>query len=152
MPDTLLTNDPEQVRDFCVNHSEKGVIYKPLRGGPGTEGGQHVVLWAGTVTADDITESVRRTTHLFQARVPRAYAVRMTIVGHRLFTVRLDAPLDSTALDWRTYPPDQLLYTPVDVPADVSAAIHRLMATSGWSTPLPTSSLLPTSSGHSSAI
>lgn len=131
VPDTLLTNDPVQARDFCSVHREQGVVYKPLRGGPRSEAGHHVVLWATEVTAEDVTDAVRRTTHLFQARVPCAYPVRMTIVGHRLFAVRMDAPGDGTTLDWRTFTSEELTYTPIDVPTPVATGIKQVMGTFG---------------------
>lgn len=129
--DTLITNDPDHARLFCRTHAEHGVVYKPLRGGPGSENGQHVTLRASSVTESGIRETVRATTHLFQERVPCDYAVRMTVVGARIFAVRLDPPAGSAALDWREYPSDQLTYTPVAVPAPVAAGVHRLTASFG---------------------
>lgn len=132
VPDTLLTNDPEQARDFCSVHRADGVIYKPLRGGPASENGQHVALRAVPVTAEEIDENVRRTTHQFQARVPCAYAVRMTVVGRRLFAVRLDPPSGADeALDWREYDTADLRYTPIDVPRPVAGGVLRMMTAFG---------------------
>lgn len=126
VPASLLTNDPAQARDFCRAHTE-GVIYKPLNGSPGTEDGHRVALRADTVTAEEITEGVRRTTHLFQARVPCAYAVRLTVVGRRFFAARIDTPSAVDAVDWRAH--DKLTYTPIDFPDDVAAGMGRLMNT-----------------------
>lgn len=126
VPDTLLTNDPDHARLFCRTHTEHDVIYKPLRGGPGSENGEHVTLRANRVTAADIRETVRATTHLFQERVPCDFAVRMTVVGSRIFAVRLDPPAGTTALDWRDHPTEQLTYTPVEVPARVADSVRHL--------------------------
>ncbi|MGW1676049.1 ATP-grasp ribosomal peptide maturase [Saccharopolyspora sp. NPDC002376] len=128
VPESLLTNDPTQARDFCRTHRE--VIYKPLTGGPGTENGHRVALRADTVSAEEITDAVRRTTHLFQVRVSCAYAVRLTVVGRRLFAARIDTPSDVDVVDWRAVH-DQLTYTPIDVPDDVAAGIHKVMDTFG---------------------
>ncbi|MPZ84698.1 MAG: ATP-grasp ribosomal peptide maturase [Actinophytocola sp.] len=125
VPESLLTNDPEQARDFCRSHPE-GVIYKPLYGGPGSENGHRVALRADTVTADEITDGVRRTSHLFQVRVPCAYAVRLTIVGRRLFAARIDTPAGVSAVDWRAVH-DHLTYTRVDVPDTVAAGLRAVM-------------------------
>lgn len=131
VPDTLLTNDPEHARLFCRTHTDHGVIYKPLRGGPGSENGQYVTLRATSVTEAAIRDTVRATTHLFQERVPCDYAVRMTVVGSRIFAVRLDPPAGSAALDWRDHPSDQLTYTPVDVPTHVADGVRRLTTAFG---------------------
>lgn len=124
VPESLLTNDPEQARLFCSTHSD--VIYKPLTGGPGSEGGHRVALRADTVTADQITDGLRRTTHLFQTRIPCAYSVRVTVVGRRVFAVRIDTPGGVDAVDWRAVH-DQLSYAPIDVPADVAVRLNAVM-------------------------
>jgi ATP-grasp ribosomal peptide maturase len=126
VPASLITNDPEHARAFCEAYREHGVIYKPLRGGPATENGRPVALYATTVTAADITDNVARTSHLFQARVPCAYAVRLTIVGRRLFAVRIDAPPSASTVDWRAVH-DQLTYTRIDVPDDITDRVNQLM-------------------------
>ena len=128
VPESLLTNDPDQARLFCRTHKE--VIYKPLTGGPGSENGHRVALRADIVTADQITDGIRRTTHLFQERIPCAYAVRLTVVGSRMFAVRIDTPAGVEVVDWRAVH-DQLAYTPIDVPADVVSGINALMDTLG---------------------
>ena len=78
-------------------------VYKPLHGGPSSEAGQHVALWARTVTAGDISDAVRRTAHLFQARVPGA-AVRMTVVGETEKRDKLGGDLYSGSQDAASCP------------------------------------------------
>ncbi|QUF03947.1 ATP-grasp ribosomal peptide maturase [Actinosynnema pretiosum subsp. pretiosum] len=128
VPETLLTNDADQARDFCRAHARTGVVYKPLTGGPSSEAGKRVALRTQIVTPDQITDGVARTVHLFQVRIPCAYAVRVTIVGHRLFAARIDHPdVDDApqAVDWRAAH-DHLTYTPVEVPADVATRVLAL--------------------------
>lgn len=125
IPDTLITNDPDEARSFCHTHRKTGVVYKPMRGGPGTERNQSVVLRTTMVTEDDITDGVRRTAHLFQTLVDTVYAVRVTIVGSHLFAVRLDTPPGT--LDWREIPASDITYTPVSVPDMVANGIHQMM-------------------------
>ncbi|MER6605837.1 ATP-grasp ribosomal peptide maturase [Streptomyces sp. NPDC000927] len=128
VPESLLTNSPERARAFCHSNRETGVIYKPLTGGPGRQSGEPVALWASTVTADQITEGVARTAHLFQVRVPCAYAARLTVVGRQMFAVRIDTPTGSSAVDWRSVH-DHLAYTRIDVPDSVADGMHQLMQT-----------------------
>lgn len=130
VPESLLTNDPDRARDFCRANRDTGVVYKPLTGGPGYEDGQPVALYVDTVTADQITDGVKRTSHFFQVRVPCAYAVRLTVVGQHMFAVRIDTPDKSQAVDWRTVH-DQLTYTRIDVPDAVTDGMHKLMKTLG---------------------
>lgn len=129
VPDTLLTNDPDQARDFCRIHRGAGVVYKPLRGGPAAENGRHVALRTVRVSTEDITDDVRHTVHLFQARVDAAYPVRVTVVGNRLFAVRIDTT--SPALDWRDVPAERCTYTPIDAPDTVVTGLRGVMTAFG---------------------
>lgn len=131
VPDALLTNDPNHARDFCRSHRAEGVVYKPLRGGPASENGRHVALRTVAVSAEDITDDVRHTAHLFQARVDVAYPVRVTVVGHRVFAVRIDTTGATPALDWRDVPDTHSTYTPIDAPDAVVDGLHRVMAAFG---------------------
>jgi hypothetical protein len=51
------------------------------------------------VDAADLDESVSGTAHLFQQLVPKVADIRITVVGDRVFCVRIDTPDD--LLDWR---------------------------------------------------
>jgi ATP-grasp ribosomal peptide maturase len=126
VPESLVTNDPAEARSFCVTHTKDGVVYKALSHGPGSEAGQFVSLHARRVHADGITEGVARAPHLFQ-RAITGYAVRLTVVGRRIFAVRLGTPAGRTELDWRNHNPDDLRYTPVEVPEDVARCLNDVM-------------------------
>jgi len=124
VPDSLLTNDPDQAREFCQKNPE-GVVYKPMQGGPGRIDGSPVVLRTTEVSESDINNRVMKCIHLFQARVPCGYSVRMTVIGQRIFAVRLDTPPD--VIDWRAVPERDIIYTPGQVPDDVAEGTHRMM-------------------------
>lgn len=123
VPESLLTNDPEQARTFCRG---RDVIYKPLAGGPSSEDGHRIALRATVVTSEHITDGVARTTHLFQEQVTCAYSVRCTVVGRRVFAARIDAPAGVDVVDWRNHH-DQLTYTPIEVPEGVTTGLLSVM-------------------------
>lgn len=127
IPDTLVTNDPEQAREFCHSHRAEGVLYKPLTVAPRGENGQPVALLADTVTAEQITDGVARTSHLFQTRVPCAFWARLVMVGDAMFAARIDTPPEVTAVDLRAIQ-DQLSFTRVEVPPSVANGMRDLMA------------------------
>ncbi|MFD9816186.1 ATP-grasp ribosomal peptide maturase [Streptomyces sp. NPDC059080] len=116
VPPTLVTNDPDDAREFITAHGQ--VIYKTLRWTPYARDGVPVTGWAEPVTAQEIDDSVRVAPHLFQARVDKTGDVRVLIVGRRLFAVRIDSGL----LDWRRdY--SALSYRVVDLPDRVTKAL-----------------------------
>ena len=56
------------------------------------------IVKVAEVSAADIDDGVAGTAHLFQKRIPKAVDVRVTVIGTRVFCVRID----SDVLDWRT--------------------------------------------------
>ncbi len=75
------------------------------------------------VTADQLDERVAGTAHLFQQKVGKVADVRVTVIGDKVFSVRIDSGL----LDWRTdY--ERLSYSVVEPPDEVRTALRRYLA------------------------
>jgi len=124
VPDTLITNDPDAARRLSKEHGH--VVYKPLSAVGVSEEGEYRLVYANRVTADDSTDTVSTTAHLFQAWVDKAFEVRLTVVDDDFFAVRIDAESPAAALDWRTdY--DNLTYSVVDVPDAVRHRVSGLL-------------------------
>lgn len=126
IPRTLVTNDPGEVRSF-VAKSEGQVIYKTLSQSLKLESGK--ALFTGLLTERELAkvDLIRLSPGIFQEWVPKAYEVRATVVGRRIFAVKIGSQAhQETTLDWRHAPFD-LEYKPIDLPRDVQAKIHSLM-------------------------
>lgn len=50
------------------------------------------------VTAEQTTDSVTGTAHLFQHRIPKDHELRVTTIGRRVFTARIDAHSDAARI------------------------------------------------------
>ncbi|MFG2227463.1 ATP-grasp ribosomal peptide maturase [Streptomyces sp. NPDC048644] len=122
VPDTVVTNDPHEARKFAV-HQSGGVVYKPLWNTPYRVDGRPHSVWVREVRGAEITDAVSVCPHMFQAKVDKAFDVRVTAVGDRLFGVRIDSP----DLDWR-YRQDLMTCTPVEVPDPVACAVAAYLA------------------------
>ncbi|WP_175411977.1 ATP-grasp ribosomal peptide maturase [Streptomyces sp. TRM64462] len=120
IPATLVTSDPDAARAFVKAHGS--VIYKPLSTPLYRMDGVSCTVEVGEVTVDQIDDRVAATAHLFQKRVDKVADVRVTVIGSRVFCVRIDSGL----LDWRTdY--ERLTYTVVDPPPGIQEALHRYL-------------------------
>ncbi|GAA2542692.1 ATP-grasp ribosomal peptide maturase [Streptomyces levis] len=121
VPPTLITSSPTAARSFCEAHGP--VIYKPLHNPAYRVDGVSSVVEIAEVSATDIDDGVAGTAHLFQKRVHKIADVRVTVIGCKVFCVRIDSGL----LDWRTdY--SELTYAPVEAPPGILPAIHRYMS------------------------
>ncbi|WP_229848628.1 ATP-grasp ribosomal peptide maturase, partial [Kitasatospora griseola] len=117
VPSTLITNDPDQAREFIAQQTG-GAVYKPLWNTPYRVDGRPQQVWVREVRAHEITAAVSACPHLFQAKVGKAFDVRLTAVGSQLFAVRIDSP----DLDWRQRQ-SLMECAPIDVPTRVARSV-----------------------------
>ncbi|MFD5467954.1 ATP-grasp ribosomal peptide maturase [Kitasatospora sp. NPDC127059] len=122
VPSTVITDDPHEARTFAAQQPG-GVVYKPVWNTPYRVDGQPHSVWVREVHAAEITDAVSVCPHMFQAKVDKAFDVRVTAVGGRLFGVRIESP----DLDWR-YRQDLMTCTPIEVPASVACAVASYLA------------------------
>lgn len=100
IPPTLISNSPRRIRDFFERHGGD-VVYKSYRPESWTDGEAGAfVNNTAAVTAEDMENesALAMCPGIFQARVPKAFELRVTVMGRSFFGVRIEAP----ALDWRS--------------------------------------------------
>ncbi|SDT39325.1 ATP-grasp ribosomal peptide maturase, SAV_5884 family [Streptomyces sp. TLI_053] len=126
VPRTLITNCPDRAREFAERIGGP-VVYKPFAPVRWTVGGRSVAVYASLLRPQDVGHpSIATTAHLFQEWVPKAYEVRLTAVGRRLFAAEIHAGSEAARVDWRSdY--DSLDYRVCEPPAAVAAAVHRML-------------------------
>jgi ATP-grasp ribosomal peptide maturase len=126
VPRTLITNDPDAARNFAGVIGGP-VVYKPFFHVRGTVNGQAVAVYANVISPDDLPHpDIATTAHLFQEWVPKAYEVRLTSVGRRIFAAEIHAGSDAGYVDWRSdY--DSHTYRICDPPHDVAAGVLRML-------------------------
>jgi len=104
IPDTLISNDPEEILRFVRDHDK--VVHKPLQpavwSGPD---GSHLTF-TGMVTPEDVLrsgQSLALTPTIFQSYVEKAFEVRAVFMGDCCFAARIEAKRGGVAVvDWRT--------------------------------------------------
>ncbi|MCT2592978.1 ATP-grasp ribosomal peptide maturase [Streptomyces sp. N2-109] len=122
VPHTLITNDVHEARDFAAREPG-GVVYKPVWNTPYRVDNKPHSVWVREVHGHDITSAVAVCPHVFQAKVDKAFDVRVTAVDHRLFGARIDSP----DLDWR-YRQDLMRCTPIAVPEAIARSVAAYLA------------------------
>lgn len=126
VPRTLITNDPDAAREF--GDAVGGpLVFKPFAPVRGTVGGESVAAYTSIVGAEDLSHpDVATTAHLFQEWVPKAYEVRLTAVGGRIFATEIHTDSAAGHVDWRSdYAGHR--YRVCDPPASVAAGVRRTM-------------------------
>lgn len=102
VPRTLITNDPVAARDFAACIPGR-LVYKPFHPMRGTRNGRPAAVFTSVVDPADLPHpDIATTAHLFQEWVPKAYEVRLTVVGERMFAAEIHSGSDRGHVDWRS--------------------------------------------------
>jgi glutathione synthase/RimK-type ligase-like ATP-grasp enzyme len=130
IPSTVITNDPEEVREF-VSQSEEPTIYKAMSQSLSLDRGK--ALFTGLLTEREQAklDLIRVSPGIFQKLVPKAYEIRATVVGSRVFSGKIDSQARvETKIDWRHRPFD-MDEVPIQLPPALEAKIHAFMQVFG---------------------
>jgi len=128
LPETIITSDPIAVKEFCDN-TNNDVVVKILSPSPMVGN----VIYTNVIKDTDIDSinSLRLSPAIFQARVPKSYELRITIVGESIFPVRINSQGDEqTAIDWRRKPKlndFDVLMESVSLPTEIETQIRMFM-------------------------
>ncbi|MEV8395290.1 MULTISPECIES: ATP-grasp ribosomal peptide maturase [unclassified Streptomyces] len=124
---TLITNQPEQVRAFAAE-TDGPIICKPVASPVFIEGDQLKAVYSRRLSDEDLADlrGLGVTAHLFQAWADKAYEVRLTVVGNRMFATEIHAGSEAGYEDWRTdYA--SLAYFAADTPPHIASGVRRLL-------------------------
>ncbi|MDY7225630.1 MvdC/MvdD family ATP grasp protein [Hyalangium rubrum] len=103
VPDTLYTNDPAEIRAFLREHGGQ-VVYKPFKMTAWRDDAKHYMTFTSLLTEAQLVEDelLSVVPGIYQARVDKAYELRVTMMGHRALTARVRSQETRTGqLDWR---------------------------------------------------
>ncbi|MEY9941528.1 ATP-grasp ribosomal peptide maturase [Streptacidiphilus sp. MAP5-3] len=127
VPRTLLTNSLSRASAWAEGINGP-LIVKPVASASITiPGAPPTILPTRRLEPTELDESLELTAHLFQEWVPKAFEVRLTVVGDQMFSVAIHARSAEAEVDWRSdY--DALEYEPVPVPDHVADGVCRFQA------------------------
>ena len=145
VPKTLITNDPEQARQFYETcHGQ--IIYKTLvapmldwaareskplpevEEAPGAR-----MIYTTLITQEQlrVLETVRTAPCQFQELIPKRLEVRVTIIGEDMFVCEIHSQEDErTSLDWRHYEAP-ITYKKGSLPPEIADKCFALMKSYG---------------------
>lgn len=128
IPDTAVTSDPEEVRRFYAEHHGK-IVSKIVIPAPILD---HVI-YTNPVTEEQMKgiDSVRMCPSIFQEEILKAYELRITVVGDKMFAAKVDSQGDeATKGDWRKKPvlnDHAVTFSPYELPDDIAQKISQFM-------------------------
>lgn len=129
MPDTLYTNDPDEIRAFLREHGGR-IVYKPFKMTAWKEDEKYLMTYTSLLTEEQLIEDelLCMVPSIYQSLVPKAYELRVTMMGRRAFTAKVLSQETRTGrLDWRRAS-DELRMEPFELPTEVVEQCQALMS------------------------
>jgi len=103
IPPTLMSNDPARIRQFLTEFHGRA-IFKPFYIAQWSGEERVAMMLTSDVSIEDLPEdgTLRITPGIFQAKIPKAYELRVTIMGEHIVTARLHSQeVEAARTDWR---------------------------------------------------
>lgn len=124
IPDTIITNDPDEVRSFYQKHSGK-IVNKVLAKGFVNMGGETHTIYTNPVDFKTLNfvDACRVMPCVFQEYVSKEVEIRVSVVESKVFAAEIHSQTSQrTRHDWRRYDLENTLHRSHELPAKVQKA------------------------------
>ncbi|NJO93550.1 MAG: MvdC family ATP-grasp ribosomal peptide maturase [Hydrococcus sp. RM1_1_31] len=133
IPRTLMTNNPDEVREFfqAVRGNMVAKLLTPLSAGMQ---GSAFFLYTSKVEPEDLlaADALRYSPMVFQEQIPKQRELRAVFVAGKLFVGVLNASrYAATNMDWRNAAPEACQWERGELPSEITRRLCSLMATFG---------------------
>ncbi|HEX8475270.1 MAG TPA: MvdC family ATP-grasp ribosomal peptide maturase [Pyrinomonadaceae bacterium] len=129
IPRTLITNDPQEARNF-FEELDGRVVVKLLKPLSVNMDASSVFVYTSDVRREDLADAatLRHSPVVFQERIDKARELRIAWVDGQHFTGAIDASRSTRGqTDWRLAAPDECSWQRDEIPADVARRLEALM-------------------------
>ncbi len=129
IPETLVTNNEELVKEF-FERCEGQVVYKMISEAtnfsiPAYETPSGIATLPLRIDDLPFLKQVKHSPHLFQRSIKKTFELRATVVGKKIFCIKIDSQAGEGKIDWRhDY---TVAMDPFELPDDIAANCLELM-------------------------
>jgi len=126
IPPTLISNNPNMLRDFAARH-DGAIVCKPIYHGLVRQGSERYSVFTHEINPHDLDDDSQLIAcpTLLQKKITKGTDIRATFIGKEVFPVEIFS-LDSAPLDWRR-PGQRIEYRPTELPAAVEQGCRVLL-------------------------
>jgi len=130
VPPTLVSNDPDRIRQFIASHRK--TIHKPLYGHGWRDPENGRVFDTPAVLIEDVNSlddaAMALCPGIFQAYIDKTCDIRIAVIGAHIFAIRLDDGHGHAFVDWRTETRSQSLNAQLfQLPSALKSKLMALM-------------------------
>ncbi len=129
IPHTVITNWGQHIR-AAHRSFDKNMVAKPARSGYVEVEGEPFAIYTSKVDAGDLADlsDVESSPAIYQPLIQKEADIRITVVGDRIFSARIDSQGDPAAqVDWRHTADPDLPHSTFDLPSGIDAQIRAFM-------------------------
>lgn len=124
IPDTIITNNPDEVRTFYQKHSGK-IVNKVLAKGFVNIEGETRTIYTNPINLQilDFVDTCKMVPCVFQEYVPKEIEIRVSVVENQVFAAEIHSQTSQrTRHDWRRYDLENTLHRPHELPTKIQKA------------------------------
>lgn len=131
VPETLITNDYTTVKNF-FRACGSSILYKPITSGHLSlqTAKTQLMTYSTLIKHEDLSKMklVENCPGMFQRYVEKLYELRVTIVGDRVFSAKIDSQrFSEKRIDWRKGKYIKGIFTKHDLPIDIEEKLKRFL-------------------------
>jgi glutathione synthase/RimK-type ligase-like ATP-grasp enzyme len=129
IPETCVTNNPEEAKQFILKH--QNVVAKMQTGFAIYEDGVESVVFTNVVNEDKLEEldTLLYCPMQFQKKIEKKKELRVTVVGHDVYAFEIDSQQSEAAkIDWRKDGVNLIdKWIQTELPAEIEAKLLELL-------------------------
>lgn len=130
VPETLISNSPEEIKQFIRYAQKTAVIYKPFFPHFWAEEEGMKLLYTDKVSLEDLPSDpmLQVVPGIYQKYIEKKYELRVTCFGTHISAVKIDSQYHASGkTDWRKIPGDALSLSAVELPSAIKNKIIAFM-------------------------
>ena len=128
IPDTIVTSIPNRASEFINSHGN--CIVKPVKTGLIEDKESQKYIFTTELPSKEsvFVDRVRYCPTLIQMKIDKAYDIRLTMVGVKIFPARINSQaFEETKVDWRKGDRIDLQYEKLDLPRAIQSKCQLLL-------------------------
>jgi hypothetical protein len=130
VPETLMSNDPDEIKNFIQNKNSKKVIYKTFTPQVWFYEKEARLVYTKEISINQLPpdEILQLTPGIFQTKIKKEFELRVTFMGNCAVTAKIRSQEHPKGLqDWRSIPGNELLLEPFVLPPRIHNMCKILM-------------------------
>jgi hypothetical protein len=129
VPQTLISNSPHEIRRFAEKLGEGNVVFKTISPTSWELPSGGVAVTPAVLFPVNLLEnaaSLQSCPGIYQELIRRKNEYRVTVMGDRVYAVRIDIPFRERDIDWRQHY-DVMALVEIDLPESVDDSCRKIL-------------------------